>query len=340
MRALRRLARACAALAARAEAHPYLTAGLVLAAALGLMPFLDNYERFVLSLVAVYALFATGYNLLMGYAGQFDVGQAAFLAIGAYGTALLQSRAGLPFALALPGGGLLAVVLGLVIGTVVLRLRHFYLALVTLAFSQTVVLVLVLWEDLTHGFQGLPVPQPQLPGLERNPSLYVVTVTVAVLMVLVARNIVGSRLGRAFVAIRESEVAAQAMGVDLTRHRITAYAISAFYGGVAGGLLATLLSYITPEGFGIFETIKVLAMIVVGGLGSLLGSILGAAVLTLGAELLRASQLFQEIGFGLLLLLSVILMPRGIAGLVRDALDRTRRRETPPPADPVVDVGR
>src|SRR5690606_16534860 len=140
-------------------------------------------------------------------------------------------------------------------------------------------------------------------------------VTATVILITLAYNLVRSNLGRAFEAIRESEVAAQAMGINLTRTRLTAYAISAFYGGFAGGLLAILLSYITPEGFTIFETIKVLSMIVVGGMGSIFGGLLGAALLTLGNEMLRFSLFFQEIGFGLLLVVCIILMPEGVVGL-------------------------
>jgi branched-chain amino acid transport system permease protein len=309
--------------------RPLLVAILVLAAAGAVAPLLDNYLLFTVSLVAVYCIFATGYNLLMGVAGQFDVGQAAFLGIGAYATTLLQTRAGLPFALALPAAGVIAVTVGLAIGVIVLRLRHFYLALVTLAFNQTVVLVLVLWEDMTNGFQGLSVPRLIIPGTTRNLANYLVCVGVAVVMLLAARNLVVSRIGKAFTAIRESEIAAQTMGIDLVRYRLTAYAVSAFYGGVAGGLMATLVSHITPEAFGLFETIKVLAMITVGGLGSLAGSIIGAIVLTLGPELLRFSQKFQEIGFGLLLLGTIILIPRGIAGLFEAAMARLRRGRAP-----------
>lgn len=307
--------------------HPYVLTVGVLAVALAAIPLLDNYALFVVSLVCVYALFATGYNLLMGYAGQFDVGQAAFLALGAYGSAIMQNSLAVPVLLSLPIGALIAVAFGLLIGVVVLRLRHFYLALVTLAFSQTVVLVLSLWRDVTRGFQGLPVEAVDLFGLGRTVSAYIVIVTITVVLVAVARNLVRSELGRSFEAIRESEIAAQSLGIDLVRTRLTAYAISAFYGGMAGGLLAMLLSYITPEGFTIFETIKVLAMIVVGGMGSILGGLLGATLLTLGNELLRFSQFFQEIGFGLLLVISIILMPEGIVGLSRRIATRFKRRE-------------
>lgn len=300
-----------------AAAHPYLTALVVLVLAFALVPFLDNYSLLLVGLACIYAIFGTGYNLLMGYAGQFDVGQAAFLALGAYGSAIVQNRYGMPLLPSLLVGAAVSVVFGLVIGTIVLRLRHFYLALVTIAFSQTVVLVLSLWTEVTKGFQGLSVDSINFFGLGRNVSAYVLIVTITVILTVLARNLVRSELGRAFQAIRESEVAAQAMGINLTRTRLTAYAISSFYGGMAGGLLAMLLSYITPDGFTMFETIKVLAMIVIGGMGSIAGGILGAAVLTFGNEWLRFSQFFQEIGFGLLLLGAIILMPEGIAGLIR-----------------------
>lgn len=306
-------------------AKPYLIALGVLVAALAVMPIFDNYTLLVIALACVYAIFATGYNLLLGYAGQFDVGQSAFLALGAYGSAVVQDRYGVPLLPSLIVGAAIAVFAGLLIGVIVLRLRHFYLALVTIAFSQTVVLILTLWTDVTKGFQGLPVAGISLFGLGQIRSAYVLIVIIAVVMILIARNLVRLELGRAFQAMRESEVAAQAMGINLTRTRLTAYGLSAFYGGLSGGLLAMLLSYITPDGFTLFETIKVLAMIVVGGMGSIWGGLLGAFLLTFGNEWLRFSQFFQEIGFGLLLMLAILLMPQGVAGLIASLAARWRR---------------
>jgi branched-chain amino acid transport system permease protein len=297
----------------------------ILAAAAVLAPWLDNYQLYVLALVAIYALFAVGYTLLMGCAGQFDFGQAAFLGIGAFGMALLQTRAGLPFWLALPLAGAVALLFGLAIGAVVLRLEGFYLALVTLSFNLTVVLVLSLAKDFTGGFQGTSVPRPSLEGVRDQALLFLIVVGVASGLVWTAGNLVRSRTGTALFAMRDSEVAAEAMGVNLVRYRLMAYGLSAFYGGVAGGLLATLLGHVTPEGFGISETIKVLTMIVVGGLGNIVGAVLGAAALTLSAELLRFSQVYQEIGNGLLLFLFVLLMPQGIIGALRHGRARWAR---------------
>ena len=296
---------------------------LVLLAVVG--PFLDNYLLYVLSLIGVYVIFALGYNLLMGYAGQFDFGQGAFLGIGAYTAAVLQVKAGLPFALALPLSGCVAVLFGLAIGVIVLRLSGFYLALVTLGFHQTVVLGIALWGPITGGFQGMAVPRPTIPGIADNLLMFYIVAGVAVLLVQAAVNILRSRIGTAFVAIRESDIAAQAMGVNLTRHRVLAYGISAFYGGIAGGLLAMLLSYITPEGFGLVETLKVLTMITVGGMGSVAGSVIGAVVLTLSTEMLRLPKVSVEITNGALLVLFIMLMPSGIYGLYTKLRARLRR---------------
>ena len=296
---------------------------LVLLAVVG--PFLDNYLLYVLSLIGVYVIFALGYNLLMGYAGQFDFGQGAFLGIGAYTAAVLQVKAGLPFALALPLSGCVAVLFGLAIGVIVLRLSGFYLALVTLGFHQTVVLGIALWGPMTGGFQGMAVPRPTIPGIADNLLMFYIVAGVAVLLVQAAVNILRSRIGTAFVAIRESDIAAQAMGVNLTRHRVLAYGISAFYGGIAGGLLAMLLSYITPEGFGLVETLKVLTMITVGGMGSVAGSVIGAVVLTLSTEMLRLPKVSVEITNGALLVLFIMLMPTGIYGLYTKLRARLRR---------------
>jgi branched-chain amino acid transport system permease protein len=296
---------------------------LVLAAAVG--PVLDNYSLSVLSMIAAYVVFAVGYNLLMGVAGQFDFGQGAFLGIGAYAMAVLETRYSVPFPLALPLAGCAAVLAGLVIGTIVLRLGGFYLALVTLGFNQTVVLGLALAGSVTGGFQGMSVPPPAVPGIERNLLLFWIAVTVAVLFAQGAANLLGSRVGLAFRAIRERDVAAQAMGVNLTRYRVMAYGLSAFYDGVAGGLMAVLLSYITPAQFGLGETLKVLTMITVGGMGSVAGSVVGAIVLSLAGEALRFSNLFLEIGDGLLLVIFMVLMPGGICGAAYGLVNRQWR---------------
>ncbi len=280
-------------------------------------PSMDNYSLYVASLTGVYIVFAIGYNLLMGYAGQFDFGQAAFLAIGAYASALLQTKLGLPLYLALPLAGLITVCFGLFIGIIVLRMEGFYLALVTLGFNQTVVLGIGLWSSLTGGYGGTSVPQPSFGALGASLSMFYVVLVTSLLLLLAARNIAGSRIGLAFMCIRERDLAAEAMGVNLTLYRVMAYCLSAFYGGVAGGLLAMLLSYITPEGFGLTETLKVLTMITVGGMGSVAGSVIGATVLTLTGELMRFSSANLEIGNGLLLLLFIMLMPQGVWGLVK-----------------------
>ncbi len=296
---------------------PRLGAILVLVICVISSFFLDDYLLYLLSLAGVYIIFALGYNLLMGYAGQFDFGQAAFLGIGAYATALLQIKLGVPFLIAIPLGGLIAVCFGLGIGYVVLRLSGFYLALVTLAFNQTVVLVLSLWTGLTKGFQGLPVPRPHVGALHDALLMFYIITLATILMVEAARNIVNSRVGKAFMAIRDSEVAAEAMGINLTHYRVMAYGLSAFYGGIAGGLLAPLISHITPQGFGIFETIRVLTMIVIGGMSSIAGSVIGAVTLIITPEFLRVSRGFQDISNGLLLFLFIVLMPNGIYGLIR-----------------------
>ena len=238
---------------------------LIVAAIAG--PLLDSYSLSVLSLIAAYVVFAVGYNILMGVAGQFDFGQGAFLGIGAYTMAILETRYSVPFAAALPLAGCATVIAGLAIGVVVLRLSGFYLALVTLGFNQTLVLGIALASGVTGGFQGLSVPAPSLGNIPGNLLLFYIAVAIAVLFSQAAVNLLRSRVGLAFLAMRERDVASQAMGVNLTRHRIMAYGLSAFYDGIAGGLMAVLISYITPDQFGFLETLKVLTMITVGGMG-------------------------------------------------------------------------
>jgi branched-chain amino acid transport system permease protein len=292
----------------------------LLLAVLVACPFLLNpYLVFVISALFVYVILALGLNLLLGYAGQFAFANAAFFGIGAYSTSLLKIHAGVSFWFGLPLGALCTAVIGVGVGLPALRLSGLYLAMATLAFAQLVQWVLIHWQSFTFGAGGIKVPHPGFGpspfGHETN--LYFLCLAVAALAVVATWNIVRSRIGRAFVAIRDSEVAAQALGVDLARYKTIAFALSAFYAGIAGGLQSALLGYVAPEGYSLFQMVIHFAMVVVGGIGSVTGSVLGAALLTALPEILRTFKSVQEVVYGAILMLCIIFLPDGLYGLVR-----------------------
>jgi branched-chain amino acid transport system permease protein len=256
----------------------------------------------------------------MGFTGQISLGHAAFAAIGAYATGLLKMKLGVPFWLGWPIGALLAGLAGFIVGLPALRLRGHYLALATLGFGISIQLVIFRWENLTYGPRGFNMDPVRIFSFEiiSGGHVYYLILLTALLLILLARNIINSKTGRAFLAIRDSETAAQTMGVNLAKYKTLAFAISAFYAGVAGGLYAALLRYISPDNFGVFDTVLYITMIVIGGVDSVFGNIIGVVLTILVQELLREFQLFQGAVFGLAVILFIIFMPRGIAGLLSD----------------------
>jgi len=292
----------------------------LLLAVLVFLPFVLNpYLVFVISSIFIYSILALGLNLLLGYSGQFAFANAAFFGIGAYATSLLKIHAGVNFWIGLPLGGLITAGIGVLGGLPALRLSGLYLAMATLAFAQLVQWVLTHWQGFTFGAGGIKVPQP---GFGPSPfsyetNVYFLSLILASLAVVATWNLVRSKVGRAFVAIRDGEVAAQALAIDLAWYKTTAFGLSAFYAGIAGGLHSALLRFIAPEGYDLFQMVTHFSMVVIGGLGSVTGSILGAALLTVLPEVLRTVKSVQEIVFGAILMLCIIFLPDGLYGFVR-----------------------
>jgi branched-chain amino acid transport system permease protein len=286
----------------------------LLFAIFALIPFVANaYILFIANLTLIYIILAIGLNILVGYAGQFALANAAMFGIGAYGTGLLQVKLGLPYLVAAPGGVVLATLVGTVITLPALRLSGVYLALSTLSFAMFTQWVLLHWNSVTFGGGGFPVPHLVLPPLGADLSIYYVTWIVTLSMLALAWSLLRSRFGRAFVAVRDGEIAAQALGINLLKWKALAFALSGFYAGIAGALYAPLLGYISPEGFDLFQMIVQKSMIVVGGMGSVVGSVLGAIIISVVLEILREFKSTQEIVFGGILIAFVIFRPRGIA---------------------------
>ena len=283
--------------------------------------FLGKYTIFLLSLLAIYALVSLGLNLLMGYTGQIAAGHAGFLALGAYFTAIIgENLQWLPCPVILLLAGIFTGIIGFLLGIPILRLKGFYIAMATLAFGVVVSEVILQWSSLTNGDNGLNVPVAKIAGFafDSDYKLYYLIIPVTIVLTMLAKNLVNGYIGRAFIALRESEIAAQTIGIDLARFKTIAFAISAFYTGVAGGLFAYLITFISPDAFTIELSVDFIAMIVIGGMGSILGSIIGAVILTGMQQILAGLLDLQILIFGISLIVFMIFMPRGISGMIYD----------------------
>ena len=242
--------------------------------------FVDNYYIYVANYIAINIIVAAGLNLLVGYTGQISLGHAGFFAIGAYGTIILMAKAGFPFLLALPCAAFVSGCFGFLLGLPALRLDGPYLAIATLGFGLTITQIIGRIE-LFGGREGIHAPDITIGSwvLDTDKEFYYLLITLTIFLLLFMRNIIKTRVGRAFIAIRDADIAAQTMGVNILYYKTLAFAISAFYAGVAGGLYAFVLKFIEPEIFTLMMSIMFLAMVVVGGLGSMMGAIAGATLL-------------------------------------------------------------
>ncbi|MBI5442760.1 MAG: branched-chain amino acid ABC transporter permease, partial [Deltaproteobacteria bacterium] len=267
---------------------------------------------FVVNLLLIYVMVAVGLNLLMGFTGQISAGHAGFLAVGAYVAAILGKVApGLGLVGALGAAGLVTAVVGLLIGLPALRLTGFYVAMATLAFGVVVAEAILQLKAWTGGADGLYVSVPSLFGLTlaSDERKFWVVLAAAVLTVATAASLSRSKVGRAFLALKESPVAAEAMGIHTALYRTLAFVLSAFYTGVAGGLFAYVVGYVSPDAFSLEMSIDFAAMVIIGGMGSIWGSILGAAFLTALNQSLASLQDARALVFGMAVVLSMIFMP-------------------------------
>ena len=333
--------------------------GLLLVACLVAPQVLSSYMVYILCLLAIYSIVAIGLNILMGYAGQISVGHTGFFAIGAYTSGIAMLTFGLPFWIALPLAGLVSAGIGFLLGVPALRLSGFYLAVATLGFGIAVPLVILNSEGVSGGHQGLNPPRPSAFGYQftSDVSYFYIVFATMLLLLAVAAWLLRTKAGRAWVALRDSETAAQAMGINLAYYKTLAFAVSGFYTGIAGSLNGHLITAVHPEGYTFTQSIQFLTFIVVGGMASLPGSIMGAVFLTAVQQLLSfgfpgLESRFKDlpaIMYGLFLILCVMFLPGGLAGIVekaRDLIWRAQRRrvetgagtvlETTPLANPEV----
>ncbi|MGL4289536.1 MAG: branched-chain amino acid ABC transporter permease [Phreatobacter sp.] len=300
--------------------------GLLILALLAIPAAASPYLLTQMSQMLIYTIIAFGLMLLAGFTGQMSLGHAAFMAVGAYTEAVL-AIAGWPFFLSIAAAGLLAALVGVVIGLPALRVKGLYLGIATLAFGTIVEEIIARAEHVTGGNAGLVVPPIQLFGLRfaDGPPFYYLCLAFAVGAALVLINLLRSPTGRAFVAIRDSEISAQSMGVHLATYKTLSFSISAAFAGVAGGLYAHNIRFLSPDQFTVVQSIELLMMVVIGGLGSIHGAVYGAVFLIALPQVVSAikpllpSVLSEATGlqptiFGLMLILTVLFEPLGIYG--------------------------
>jgi branched-chain amino acid transport system permease protein len=287
---------------------------------------LKRYGIYILTLWLVTAVAAMGVNLIVGYAGQETLAQAAFLGIGAYATALM-TKAGYPFGAAFAASGAVSFVVGILLAFPALRVQKHYLAFVTLAFAIFVWLVIRNEEGLTGGVSGMDVRRPAPFGISLRPALYFYWFTLAITAVLVFAMwwLLRSPWGRAFTALRENPIRAESLGVDVRMYTVLAFAIGSAYGGFAGSLYAPLVEFIDPAPFSLAPSFLLLLMVVIGGAGSFLGPFVGAAVAVLLPEWLRFAESYYLIIYAVLVIVMMAFCPTGIVGLAERLL-RSRRR--------------
>lgn len=305
----------------RRYAIPAFIAG---AAFIGIFPFvMDAYQTNIMITALMYIVLGLGLNIVVGLAGLLDLGYVAFYAVGAYTYGLLNHHFGLGFWTVLPVGAVLGTFFGILLGFPVLRLRGDYLAIVTLGFGEIIRLILENWNEFSFGPSGIAhIARPSLFGIQLSLSnsiiyLYFVMIGMVVFTIFVVNRLQNSRIGRAWIALREDEVACQAMGIDKTRTKLTAFALGATWAGMVGVIFAAKTTFINPASFTFLESAMILSIVVLGGMGSILGVSIAALILILLPEYLRAFSDYRMLIFGAIMVLMMVFRPQGIIANVR-----------------------
>lgn len=283
------------------------------------------YYIYLVNITGIHAIIILGLNILIGFTGMISLGHAGFFAIGAYISTKLVMDLHLPWILGFIGGALSALIVGILVGIPTNRIKDLTLALFTLGFGISIYRILMSWPSFTGGPIGITdVPPASIFGFQLKSASEMFYLIYAILGILVAITLgmARMRVGRALLAIKEDSVAASAMGINTLYYRITAFAVSAFYCGCAGSLFAHYIGYVSPDTFTFHHSITYVSMVVVGGMGSVAGSFLGAAGLTLILEYFRTFSQYQMVFYGISIILFVVFLPKGLAGLVEAGLGR------------------
>jgi len=296
----------------------------------------SEYTLYILNTIGIYAIAAIGLNLLIGFTGQISMGHGAFFGVGAYAAAVMTTRMGLPLLVALPMAGVFTAVVGMLFGIPSLRLKHLYLTIATLAGQFIIEYILVQWEGVTGGAEGIMVSNASIFGIELDSdrAFYFLIFISLIVLTWVMVNLIRTRFGRALVAIRDNDRAAEGMGIPIFKYKLLAFGISSFYAGFAGALFAFYMMTITPEPFNMWLSIEFIAMIIIGGLGSVSGAIFGTIFIVSLSEVLSMITEFlmnygpaasvsitiaplREFIFGLSIVLFIIFEPKGLAEIWR-----------------------
>jgi len=292
---------------------------IVLAALLVLPLFIHSeYILRLANLTGIYIIPAIGLHFILGMTGQISIGHAAFFGIGAYTSALLAVDVGCSFWLALPAACLMSAIFGFLLGIPAIKVKTHYLALVTIGFQEIFRLVMMNWTSFTHGATGIyQIPAPMAFGFEliNDARYYYLVLGVTSAAILSAARITNSAMGRSMRAIREGEIVAQTIGIDLVRMKVLAFTLGAAYAGLGGSLYAHLIRYINPESFSLMDSAFMLIMVLIGGRGSVAGAVIGAIIITLLPEALRFIKDYHMIVFGGTVIAIMVFMPQGVVGL-------------------------
>lgn len=304
----------------RLSVHAIAIVAVVAAA----FPFISStYQTNIMTTALMYVVLGLGLNIVVGQAGLLNLGYVAFYAAGAYTYALLYYHFGVGFWLALPLGALAATILGILLALPVLRLQGDYLAIVTLGFGEITRIVLENWNEFSFGPSGISgIPRPGLFGMELGMQeaqvyLYFLMIGLCIITIFVVNRLQDSRIGRALLALREDEIACEAMGIDKTRVKLTAFALGSTWAGLVGVIFAAKTTFVNPASFTFLESAMILSIVVLGGTGSIVGIVIGALVLILLPEYLRAFSDYRMLLFGIIMVIMMVFRPQGIVTSVR-----------------------
>lgn len=316
-----------------------------------LVPFYikSDYTLHVVNLAGIYAICVMGLVFLLGFAGQLSLGHSALMSIGAYTTGLLSVELNLPFILTFPAAIVASMLFAVLIGIPTLKLKSFYLAMATRGLNIALFIVLINWKSFTHGADGIVnIPRPSFAGftIQTERAWFYFIIAILLTCYIASRNIEKSRIGRSFKAVKEGELAAEVMGIDVYRTKILAFVISSALAGIAGCLFAHLNQFVCPNDFNITQSVTLLSMSIFGGSEFLLGGVVGAYILTFLPETLRFLQTYARFINGILILVVMILAPSGLFGVITSILENLRRhrKSDPPNGSPniadIADMGR
>jgi branched-chain amino acid transport system permease protein len=282
--------------------------------------FLNDYYRDIMTLTGMYVVLALGLNIVVGQTGLLNLGYVAFYAIGAYTYAILSTTFGVSFWSGLVAGGSVAALFAVLLGMPTLRLRGDYFAIVTLGLGEITRIILNNWDSMTGGPNGISkIGRPVIAGYKLHTTLdfYYLIIVIVIITIFAMHRLIASRIGRAWVAIREDEVAAEAMGVNTYRMKLLAFVLGSAWAGIVGVFFSAKMAFVSPESFTFFDSVMILCMVVLGGMGSIPGIILGALLLITIPEIFRDFQDYRMLAFGIALVLMMVFRPQGLLGAVK-----------------------